>query len=285
MNIFRLIGDLSHLGAILFLLFMIYKRKSCAGISGKSQVLYLLVFVTRYLDLFTNFVSYYNSIMKVFFIISTTLTVSLVYFFKFKKKPASYRDKFRVEFLLIPAGILAFVVNHEYSVMEIFWTFSIYLEAVAILPQLFMGSNTTYICLYLFALGSYRGFYIFNWIYRYHFEGFYDVIAISAGVVQTLVYLAFWLVKIYKGSRCLGFREIVDGIKEDFKGPEDDGGEKYANFEPAVKPKTLFEKEIQHVKTQKHLNELMFHQGTFTKPMYEVLGEPTIHTSGKSWDK
>ena len=79
--------------------------------------------------------------MKVFFIISTTLTVSLVYFFKFKKKPASYRDKFRVEFLLIPAGILAFFVNHEFSVMEIFWTFSIYLEAVAILPQLFMGKN------------------------------------------------------------------------------------------------------------------------------------------------
>ena len=103
--------------------------------------MYLLVFVTRYLDLFTNFVSYYNSIMKVFFIISTTLTVSLVYFFKFKKKPASYRDKFRVEFLLIPAGILAFFVNQEYSVMEIFWTFSIYLEAVAILPQLFMGKN------------------------------------------------------------------------------------------------------------------------------------------------
>ncbi len=34
------------------------------------------------------------------------------------------------------------VVNHEFSVMEILWTFSIYLESVAILPQLFMVSKT-----------------------------------------------------------------------------------------------------------------------------------------------
>lgn len=40
------------------------------------------------------------------------------------------------------------------------WTFSIYLEAVAIMPQLFMlsrtGSAETITAHYLFALGSYR---------------------------------------------------------------------------------------------------------------------------------
>ena len=36
-----------------------------SGISGKSQILFTLVFWTRYLDLFTNFVSVYNSVMKV----------------------------------------------------------------------------------------------------------------------------------------------------------------------------------------------------------------------------
>lgn len=38
---------------------------SCAGISGKSQILFALVFTTRYLDLFTNFISIYNTVMKV----------------------------------------------------------------------------------------------------------------------------------------------------------------------------------------------------------------------------
>lgn len=38
---------------------------SPAGISGKSQVLFAIVFTTRYLDLFTIFISPYNTIMKV----------------------------------------------------------------------------------------------------------------------------------------------------------------------------------------------------------------------------
>ena len=77
---------------------------------------------------------------------------------------------FRIEFLLGPCAILALVLNHEFSVMEILWTFSIYLESVAILPQLFMVSKTgeaeSITSHYLFALGSYRGLYILNWIYR-----------------------------------------------------------------------------------------------------------------------
>jgi hypothetical protein len=42
---------------------------------------------------------------------------------------------FRIEFLLGPCALLALVLNHEFSTMEILWTFSIYLESVAILPQ------------------------------------------------------------------------------------------------------------------------------------------------------
>lgn len=54
--------------------------------------------------------------------------------------------------------------------MEILWAFSIYLEAVAILPQLFMlqrtGEAETITTHYLFALGAYRALYVPNWIYR-----------------------------------------------------------------------------------------------------------------------
>jgi len=201
MNIFRLLGDLSHLLAIIILLLKIWKTRSCAGISGKSQVLFLIVFVSRYLDLVTNFVSVYNTVMKIFFIASAAGTVYLM-FIKFKATYDGNHDTFRVEFLLAPVAILALVLNHEFSVMEVLWTFSIYLESVAILPQLFMVSKTgeaeTITSHYLFALGSYRALYIFNWIYRYHFEGFYDIIAIVAGIVQTVLYCDFFYLYVTK---------------------------------------------------------------------------------------
>ena len=201
MNFFRLLGDLSHLLAIILLLLKIWKTRSCAGISGKSQILFLVVFVTRYLDLVTNFVSLYNTTMKIFFISSAAATVYLMYF-KFKATYDGNHDTFRVEFLLAPTALLALVLNHDFSVMEILWTFSIYLESVAILPQLFMVSKTgeaeTITSHYLFALGSYRGLYILNWIYRFYFESFYDIIAIVAGVVQTVLYCDFFYLYVTK---------------------------------------------------------------------------------------
>jgi ER lumen protein retaining receptor len=193
--------------AIIILLIKIWKTRSCAGISGRSQVLFALVFLTRYLDLFTNFISIYNTAMKVFFLASSIGTVYLMYM-KFKATYDHNHDTFRIEFLLAPVAVLALVLNHEFSVMEILWTFSIYLESVAILPQLFMVSKTgeaeSITSHYLFALGSYRALYILNWVFRYYMENFYDVIAIVAGCVQTILYCDFfylYITKVLQGKK------------------------------------------------------------------------------------
>jgi len=186
----------------------IWKTRSCAGISGRSQLLFALVFTTRYLDIFTNFVSIYNTVMKIFFIISSYGTLYLM-FVKFKATYDRNHDTFRIEFLVLPCLVLALIVNHEFSVMEILWTFSIYLESVAILPQLFMLSKTgeaeTITSHYLFALGVYRGLYILNWIYRYYVEAFFDPIATVAGVVQTILYADFFYLYV---TRVLQGRKI-----------------------------------------------------------------------------
>ncbi|XP_022084998.1 ER lumen protein-retaining receptor 2 [Acanthaster planci] len=207
MNVFRLIGDLSHLLAILILLWKIWKTRSCSGISGKSQFLFALVFTTRYLDLFTNFISPYNTFMKIVYIVCSCVTVYFIYV-KFKATYDSNHDTFRVEFLVVPVGGLAFLVNHDFTPLEILWTFSIYLESVAILPQLFMISKTgeaeTITSHYLFALGAYRALYIVNWVYRYYFEGFFDLIAIVAGCVQTILYCDFfylYITKVLQGKK------------------------------------------------------------------------------------
>ncbi|MXQ94065.1 hypothetical protein E5288_WYG008534 [Bos mutus] len=201
MNIFRLTGDLSHLAAIVILLLKIWKTRSCAGISGKSQLLFALVFTTRYLDLFTSFISLYNTSMKLIYIACSYATVYLIYM-KFKATYDGNHDTFRVEFLVVPVGGLSFLVNHDFSPLEILWTFSIYLESVAILPQLFMISKTgeaeTITTHYLFFLGLYRALYLVNWIWRFYFEGFFDLIAVVAGVVQTILYCDFFYLYITK---------------------------------------------------------------------------------------
>lgn len=65
MNIFRLVADMSHLLAMMSLAGQIILTKSSAGVSGKTQLVLLSVFVARYVDLFTFYVSLYNSALKV----------------------------------------------------------------------------------------------------------------------------------------------------------------------------------------------------------------------------
>ena len=85
---------------------------------------------------------------------------------------------------------------------QILWTFSIYLETVAIIPQLivvhhyakesggFVENLTSH---YVFALGGYRALYLCNWIYRFATEPFYrDWIVWVSGVLQTAIYCDFF---------------------------------------------------------------------------------------------
>lgn len=102
------------------------------------------------------------------------------------------------------------------SLPQILWTFSIYLESVAILPQLFMISKTgeaeTITTHYLFFLGLYRALYLVNWIWRFYFEGFFDLIAVVAGVVQTILYCDFFYLYITKGAS--GIPHVVQPVKD-----------------------------------------------------------------------
>lgn len=110
-------------------------------------------------------------------------------------------------YLIVPSLMLSFVFVHVYTMIEIVWTFSIYLESVAIVPQLFMVPRTSQdesiISHYLFALCSYKAFYLLNWIYRYYEENFYDPIVIVAGIVETVItYFGYYSIFIRpKASR------------------------------------------------------------------------------------
>jgi len=208
MNIFRLAGDLSHLLSIFILLQKMRSTKSCAGVSFKSQVLYLIVYVTRYLDLFYYFTrSFYNSMFKIVFIASAAYTIYLMtHDYKPTHDPAI--DTMNIHYLLGGAAIMALIFPSKYTPLEILWTFSIWLESVAILPQLFMvqrtGEAETITTHYIFALGAYRALYIPNWFYRWVSEGHFDAVAVMAGIVQTVLYSDFFYIywkKVMKGKK------------------------------------------------------------------------------------
>lgn len=190
LNGFRLAGDSIHLLAILILLAKLWITRSAAGISGKSQILFTFVFISRYLDLFEYFLSYYNEIMKFIFIVATVATVYSI-FIKFRSTYDRTNDAFRFEILVLLAALFAMFINYDVTLLEISWAFSIYLESIAIVPQLYLIYKTrkweTIIKYYLLALGSYRIFYMMNWIWRYNLEGRYDIISITAASFEVFI--------------------------------------------------------------------------------------------------
>lgn len=195
MNVFRLTGDFLHLLSIILLLYQIKTRKTCAGISLRTQELYGLVFVTRYLDIFYNFSSLYNTIFKIMYLCSSGYIVYLMRV-PLKIKYDAEQDNFPVLYLVGPCLVLALIFNYEFTFSEVLWAFSEYLEAVALFPQLFMlirykeiEALTSH---YIAMLGAYRVFYIFNWIYRLSTEENYsDWIAWIGGLVHTCLYADF----------------------------------------------------------------------------------------------
>lgn len=117
-------------------------------------------------------------------------------------------DTFRVPYLLSGAFALAIIWPYKYSPSEILWAFSIWLESVAILPQLFLlqrtGEAETITVHYLAALGAYRALYIPNWIWRYWAENHFDGISVIAGLIQTVLYSDFFWIyytKVMKGKK------------------------------------------------------------------------------------
>lgn len=107
------------------------------------------------------------------------------------------QDTFRHYILVAVSFVLALLFHDHFTFREICWAFSIYLEAVAILPQLVLlqrsGNVDNLTGQYIFFLGAYRAFYIFNWIYRYFTESHYSRwISWIAGLVQTALYADFF---------------------------------------------------------------------------------------------
>mmetsp|Transcript_28138 Transcript_28138/g.81343 ORF Transcript_28138/g.81343 Transcript_28138/m.81343 type:complete len:304 (+) Transcript_28138:233-1144(+) len=205
MNIYRLTGDMCHQIAIILLIVQLCRSRNARGISIKTQELRLLVFSTRYLDLFTTYYSLYNSVAKVYYLVATTAIIIMCKTDPIKRIYNADHDYFpHWKLAVLPCSLLALVTHivgsgiSSFDVLYFLWTFSIYLESIAILPQLLvlrryrLVENLTGKIMLL--LGLYRFFYILNWIYRAHHELMYQhsPVVYICGTIQTLLYADFF---------------------------------------------------------------------------------------------
>ena len=246
MNIFRLTGDMCHQIAIILLIIQLRRSRNARGISVKTQELRLLVFSTRYLDLFTTFYSLYNSVAKVYYLTATATILVMCKTDPIKSVYNAEHDYFpHWKFAVLPCSLLALTTHivgsgiERFDILELAWTLSIYLESIAILPQLLvlrkyrLVENLT--GKFMLLLGSYRFFYILNWIYRSHKEPMYQhhFLVYTCGVIQTLLYADFFYQYARAARICGCFRDdnrtnnYISGVLDDdeiISEDEDDDG-------------------------------------------------------------
>ncbi|KFX96131.1 hypothetical protein V497_01654 [Pseudogymnoascus sp. VKM F-4516 (FW-969)] len=204
MNIWRILADLTHALSKCILIFAIHRNRSSEGVSVVSQALYVVVFCTRYIDLFWKDprANYWNFIFKIFYIVSSVyiLLIMTRVFARTREREISYR--LGAYILLGSLLVCPFIT----MISEKMWgppfsyiviNFSLILESICILPQLLLLRQTTVPTVidsyYLLALGTYRALYICNWIERYASKDSVkpEVVAVIFGVIQTLFYADF----------------------------------------------------------------------------------------------
>jgi ER lumen protein retaining receptor len=100
------------------------------------------------------------------------------------------------KYLLGPCFVLALIFNGEFTLLEVNWSFSQFLEAVAFVPQLDMMRKMKEVenltSHYVFCLGAYRLLYIFEWTSKYLNDEPISMISVSAGIVQIILYADFF---------------------------------------------------------------------------------------------
>lgn len=202
----RFLADGCHLASTFILINKIYNTRSCSGLSLKTQYIYLIVFLTRYTDLFFTTLNtslrVYNFFMKILFISSQCLIIFMIrakYYYTYDKRS----DTLPLYAFIVSALVLSFFVKvptkglHRY-LQEYSWTFSVLIESVAILPQLVLlqetGEAEVLTSRYIFVLGMYRLLYVVSWVCKKMSGIRVDILLIACGIVQTALYADFFVV-------------------------------------------------------------------------------------------
>lgn len=209
----RTLGDATHVMSILVLLVKMQRTKSCSGISLKSQILYMAVFLLRYSDLIFLLISpgkalsslrlVYNSIMKVVFLCTQYYIVDSIAN-KYRYSYDSDFDDTPLWIIAVPAVIGGTLLTSPpvgkvsgllYCIKLLInwmWTTSVVLESISIVPQLVLlhkaGEGETLTVHYVVFLGAYRLLYLLGWLLKWANGVGVTPILVWGSVMQVLLY-------------------------------------------------------------------------------------------------
>jgi hypothetical protein len=198
-NIFRILGDLSHLFSKCILILAIHRNRSAEGVSLITQILYAVVFCTRYLDIFNEW-SGWNLTFKIFYIFSSFYILGVMQWVYPRSREREIAWKMGAGILTVSLALSPFtmmIFEKHWGFMTWMWVFSEILESVCVLPQLLLLRQTTVPTVidsfYLVSLGSYRALYCLNWFLREldTSDRKPDAISVIFGLIQTALYIDF----------------------------------------------------------------------------------------------
>ena len=223
MNPFRVLADVSHTLSKCILIWAIHANKSAEGmnltINSKSrmkiltiepgvslitQALYVIVFCLRYLDLFLpddldRLERWWNFILKIFYITSSFYIIFIMMKIYARTREREKAWKFGAYCLggsvVLGPIVAALSEGKSTTFLEVLRNTSLVLESVCVLPQLLLLRQTTVPTVintgYILTLGSYRAFYILNWLVRLVKEHHFEWPAFLFGIIQTAFYVDF----------------------------------------------------------------------------------------------
>jgi len=210
-NVFRYIADYLHLFGVLCVILTLSKNQSCKGLSIRSQVLYLLIFVSRYLDLLTHSQAAYLVFFKLFFISTSAAIVAVMY--QWRQSVEMHKDTCSILAIIVGCSVLALFTRSGNSVQETLWTFSEWLEAFGMVPQYVFSyrdphSQDLGVKGFVLSVGGYRVFYALNWMYKRLMLGknYHDSVSWLGGAIEILFFAD------YVCFRFFGLRSLLRSV-------------------------------------------------------------------------
>jgi len=227
------LGSLCSAFGMTMLLIKTLASKSCAGISLKSLQLYTIVFFFRLLSIiwhegylpFDRSGDYVYQFVE-FFSLCMCLTNIFLICGNYKETYNASNDafgnlnipsQFGAVYLAVPALIFALLIHPNLNGVwwsDCCWTFALYTEAVAVLPQLYMfqkagGVVEAYTSHYVFSLGFARLLQLWFWLSSYHelsdknswsFVGIFVLVAQALQMLLMADFFYFYIKSVRKGT-------------------------------------------------------------------------------------
>jgi len=184
---FRLAGDLCLVLSGPWLLYRI-RVKGTEGISLETQILRLLTFGARYLDVFFKPpVSSYNTTMKFIILVSGLLSVAILARGGRPRSAIQSAVRMPLFFSVILLDLyLATQHAHGSNFIEFAWAASVMFALQSEIFQFQVTASTGImdwqIMVYLGLITAYRVFYLPHWYFRFREEGSLDTFTISAAI-------------------------------------------------------------------------------------------------------